>query len=270
MILGPVRPARMTDSFPTPHRGALPRQSRFGFIRQGKAPYSKEPPKNPVMNKRKLNRELCSALTSNDADKLKRLIALGADINSVRSGRETFVPLWMAVNGAGQEISNGFRELGEGLAELLPNMKPRDPAAKRGDWLRSVDILLAAKADVNRLSHGSTPLRIAVHWEDLVVVQILLAHGANANAECFSIFSKLTKKEGRKTVPGYYNTVLHEAVEKDSLPIAEVLLAAGADPNRTDHEGKTPLALAQDKGLSHLIALLQNRPAVQPGWRSKA
>ncbi|MCL4790357.1 MAG: ankyrin repeat domain-containing protein, partial [Verrucomicrobia bacterium] len=124
--------------------------------------------------------------------------------------------------------------------------------------------IIEAKADVNKLSNGGTPLRIAVCGQDLEVVKLLLANGANPNAETFSILSNLA----HKTKPGYYNTVMHEAVEKGSLPIAKALLAAGADPNRTDHEGKTPLAIAQEKGFTELVTLLQGRTTVQSAQAS--
>jgi ankyrin repeat protein len=46
--------------------------------------------------------------------------------------------------------------------------------------------------------------------------------------------------------------------------------AAGADPNRTDHEGKTPLAIAQEKGFTALVTLLQGRTTVQSLQPSEA
>jgi ankyrin repeat protein len=208
------------------------------------------------VNKRELNREFGAAFEQNDAAKIERLVALGADINAVRNGGQLFVPLWLAVHAAGDEISETSRNLSQMGAEYF-GFPRRDHVAKREEALKSIEILLNAKADVNRKSFGSTPLRIAVKGRDTEVVQILLSNGADPNAETYSIFSRLAKK----TVPGYYNTVLHEAVEKCSLEIVEQLLNAGADPFRTDHEGKTPLDIAQDEKFTDIAAVLRKATA---------
>lgn len=208
------------------------------------------------MNKQqKLARELVHAFDSENAKKAQELMAMGADINASGRWSGDCTMLWLRVTAAAQEISKEFRDLSAGLAELLPNVSQRNHTAERERHLRVLQLMLEAKADVNKLSNGGTPLRIAVCWQDLEVVKLLLANGANPNAETFSILSNLA----HKTKPGYWNTVLHEAVMKGSLPIAEALLEAEADPNRTDHERKTPLAIAQEKGFAELVELLQGR-----------
>jgi ankyrin repeat protein len=212
------------------------------------------------MNKQqKLARELGHALDREDAQRVQELIALGADINASGRWSGDCTMLWLTVTHAAQEISKECRDLSAGLAELLPNVPQRNHAAEREKELRILQMMIEAGADINKPSHGGTPLRIAVCWQDLEVVKLLLANGANPTAETFSILSNLA----HKSKPGYWNTVLHEAVMKGSLPIAEALLEAGADPNRTDHEGKTPLAIAQEKGFTELVALLQGRTTVQ-------
>jgi len=226
------------------------------------------------MKQRALDRQLCQALNQGDIETAKRLVAEGADVNTTSAATAQCTLLWLAVSNAGQEISRDFQVLSAGLTDLLPNVPRRDHAAKREQGLRIIRALIEAKADINKLSHGGSPLRIAVHSRDLEVVKLLLANGANPNAEAFTVLSDLAKKEGRRTLPGYWNTVLHEAVAKGSLPIVEALLAAGADPNRTDHEGKTPMAIAEEKGFAELVALLKDRTAVrvaQPSdniWRA--
>lgn len=220
------------------------------------------------MNKKqKLARELAHAFDSENAQKAQELMAMGADINASGRWSGDCTMLWLRVNAAAQESSKTFRELSAGLAGLLPNVSQRDHTAEREKHLRVLRLMIEAKPDVNKLSNGGTPLRIAVCGGDLEVVKLLLANGANPNAETFSILSNLA----RETRPGYRNTVLHEAIEKGSFPIAEALLAAGADPNRTDHEGKTPLAIAHEKGSTELVALLQRWttvPSVQPAQPS--
>jgi ankyrin repeat protein len=209
--------------------------------------------------KQKLARELGNAIEKEDAEKVRQLLALGADIDASGKWSGGYTMLSWVTNLAGQELSKPFQDLSVGLTEFLPNVPQRNHTAKRQKHLARLKMLIEAKADVNKFSNGGTPLRGAVYWQDVEVVKLLLAHGANPNAETFSILSNLAQK----SKPGYWNTVLHEAVMKGSLPIAETLLEAGADPNRTDHEGKTPLAIAKEKGFAELVALLQARTKVQ-------
>jgi uncharacterized protein len=216
-------------------------------------PYWSKSGRKVTMNKQqKLDRELGPAFDKEDAEKVRQLIAQGADINVSGKWSGDCTMLWLAVNLAGQEISKNFRCLASGLAEYLPNVPQRDHASKREHHLRVLKMVLEAKADINKPSHGSTPLRIAVKWQDFEVVQLLLANGANPNAESYSILSTLA----HKTKPGYYNTVLHEAVEKGSLPIVRALVEAGADIKRTDHEGKTPLDIAREKKRAKIAEVL--------------
>ena len=205
----------------------------------------------------------CWPLDKGDFVAARELIARGADINATSRMTADSTLLWLAVNSAGGEISKNFQDLAAGVAEYLETPK-RDHTAKRNEQLRFIRALIELKADINKPSNGSTPLRIAVHWNDLEVVNLLLANGANPSAETFSILSNTPKThKGHFGKMGYYNTILHEAAQKGSVPIVEALLAAGADPNRTDQDGKTPLAIAQEKGCSELVELLKDRTSVE-------
>jgi ankyrin repeat protein len=203
------------------------------------------------MKARDLGTELCLAVFKSEPEKVEQLLSEGANVNASGDPRVASVanctPLWLAASFAGEEISQAWGDFCDALSELVPSIPSRDRAAKRQNLIRIARILMKAGASLEKLSHGSTPLRIAVHRSDLEFVQLLLSNGANPNAESFSVLSRLATKQGRRTLPAYYSTVLHEAVEKGSLPIVEALLEAGADPLRTDHEGKTPLDLAVEK-----------------------
>src|SRR5688572_2835155 len=119
------------------------------------------------MNKQKLARELAHAIDQEDAEKIRELIALGADVNASGKWSGGCTMLWWTTNKAAQEISTPFRNLAAGLAEYSPTVTQRDHAAARQKHLRSLRMLIEANADVNKPSHGSTPLRIAVCGEDL-------------------------------------------------------------------------------------------------------
>jgi len=131
----------------------------------------------------------------------------------------------------------------------------RDYSATREKFVKIARQLIKAGADLEKRSFGGTPLRIAVHHCDEELVKLLLGSGASPNAETLSIISKLVKRNSH--TPAYYNTVLHEAVEKNALRIVKALLAAGADRTRLDHEGKTPLAIAREKGHKEVAKLLE-------------
>jgi ankyrin repeat protein len=217
------------------------------------------------MRTRDLGTELCLAVFKSEPEKVEQLLREGADVDAFGDRRVASVanctPLWLAASLAGQEISQAWGDFCDALSELVPSIPPRNRTGKRQNFMRIATTLILAGANLEKSSHGGTPLRIAVHRNDLEFAQFLLSHGANPNAESFSVLSRLATKQGRKTLPAYYDTLLHEAVGKGSLPIVKALLQAGADPARTDHEGRTPLDIAVDRGYPDIIEALQNATA---------
>lgn len=208
-----------------------------------------------------LDTELCKAAAKGEAEKVATLIEQGADVDFVGDRSIPIISeqtsLWASVDGAGNVISKPYGEFWGAVSEIVPEFPRRDINERRADYMRIVRLLLEAGADVSKPCHGSTPLRIAVSRNDAELVQILLNHGADPNSACVSPFSKLSKKEGRRRVPGYFNTVLHEAVGNNNLEIVRILLNASADPKRGDHEGKTPLMIADEKGFTAIASLLR-------------
>ena len=80
------------------------------------------------------------------------------------------------------------------------------------------------------------------------IAELLLTHGADANAKTFS---------------GW--TPLHYASALGYAHMAEVLLPRGADARVKDNAGRTPLALAVEAGYSDLAGLLQKGRKGEPG-----
>ena len=207
--------------------------------------------------------ELCIATLDAEPEKVQQLLAQGADVNAVGDRRYTVVahstPLWLAVRGACRMRSKHWNELSNAITEAIPE-RTYDNAGKRKRLTAIVETLLRAKANTEALSYGTTPLAQATHAADLEVVRLLLSAGANSNAASLSVLSNAAKKErvkGPLGQMGYFNTILHTAVEKNSLPIVEALLVAGADPTRGDHEGKTPLDIAVEKGFDEIAVVLR-------------
>ena len=122
------------------------------------------------MKKRDLIAELSQALHQDDAQAVEKLISEGVDVNAMGDRFAKATPLWLAVNAAGQEISQGWDELCGLLSDILPGVERRNPAAKRIQQIRIIDTLIKAGAEVNRACHGSLPLRGAVYRRDLEIV----------------------------------------------------------------------------------------------------
>jgi len=89
-----------------------------------------------------------------------------------------------------------------------------------------VELLIAAGADVNANdSYEQTPLHWACDMDNSKIVELLIAAGANVNAK-----------------NDYGITPLHSAsYDKGDSKIIELLIAAHADVNANDSDGQTPL-----------------------------
>ena len=97
-------------------------------------------------------------------------------------------------------------------------------------------------ADVNaRNSDGESPLLVAAHWGDPDLVQLLLNHGADANA--------LDKN---------HESPLHKAVAGEgNADIVQLLLNHGADANTLDKNHVSPLHMAAARwGGADIVQLL--------------
>jgi ankyrin repeat protein len=96
-----------------------------------------------------------------------------------------------------------------------------------------LELLLTHGAEVNvLLSDGTTPLRRTVDLDLPDEVELLLANGADPDAE----------------------SPVHDAVRHDRTKILEILLDYGADPNTKDWAGHTPLYYAHEKAAALLRA----------------
>lgn len=106
------------------------------------------------------------------------------------------------------------------------------------------------EADVRGFG-GCTPLMIAVQYDQLDIVKLLLFRGRNA--------SRLTAERddiGR--------TALHYAAQTGNMTVARLLLAEGASNQIADEHGITPLALAAMSGQLDVVRGL-NQHALRSG-----
>ena len=118
-------------------------------------------------------------------------------------------------------------------------------AAQQGDK-DAVRTLLKQKADINGAhGDGATALHWAAYNDDLEMVRILLASGANINA---------TTREGALTP-------LFMACTNGDAPMIEALLKAGADAKSTKSNGTTALMIAAASGNPEAVKVLLDHGA---------
>jgi ankyrin repeat protein len=195
-----------------------------------------------------------------DTNVARLLIAAGANVNAAPLNGG-FTPLHTAASNCQREMVRLLLEKG-----ALPNANAvyRDPdttplmiAAERGDS-GIVCLLLDAKADPNpKTTNGYSALLWAIWSDQADLVKLLLAHRADANARkdgiplletalrsTNAVFAAMIEAKpdlNARNAKG--RTALHHAVQSGLVEKAEMLLAAGADPNIRDNDGLTPLDL---------------------------
>lgn len=184
---------------------------------------------------------ILQATHCNNVDVVRALIKHKANVNdSDRRGRTALieaairghVPIAESLLAAGADVNRPGKQFEAPLYEA---------AHQGGDPM--VSLLLAHGAEVNyqSIANDWTPLMIAVAEKHASTAALLIQAGANVN---------LTNEKGR--------TALMFAAFYGSVPITEMLLRNGANPNviPNDKEGKTALMAAASKGYTEVVELL--------------
>jgi ankyrin repeat protein len=155
------------------------------------------------------------AVKAGDVAAVRKLIASKADVNAV-SGDGSVPLLWAAYNsdtemakalvaaGAKVDVANNY-----GVTPLLQASRTGDAAM--------MDVLLKAGADPKKTHpEGETPLMAASRSGNIAAVKLLLDRGVDVNAE-----------------DSFQNqTALMWAAAEDQGEVVDLLLKAGADPNK--------------------------------------
>jgi ankyrin repeat protein len=116
-----------------------------------------------------------------------------------------------------------------------------------------INILLDAGADINAADEkGLTPLMMAVAWNQLDSVVLLLEHGARVDC----ILKQETVIENNKEMFLQRTTALHIASCRACIEIMEVLLSHGADRGYFDFMGDRPFDIAQQLGRDEQVLQL--------------
>ncbi len=123
-----------------------------------------------------------------------------------------------------------------------------------------VGALLKKGANPNALSYvgyrsdwGYSPILEPLAAGNVEIVRLLLDNGTDPNIKQGDA-TKTEFEEGRDV----RETLLGMAAAKNYVEIAELLLAAGADP-KLESNGKKPIDIAREKGHQAMIALLEKK-----------
>jgi len=174
-------------------------------------------------------------------DAAKLLLASGADINTINSIQ--WSPLLAAACNTNKTM----------IKWLLANKAQEDifSAICLGDTNRVTEILKDDSSAINAECNGYDPGSFPLHWTALknqvVIAEMLLAHGANVNATDDSL-----------------GTPLHDAVafgHYGQVEMVRMLLAHGANINAKSNYGETPLHEAIWNQDLQMVTLLLNSNA---------
>jgi ankyrin repeat protein len=169
---------------------------------------------------------------------VRYLIQHGADANA-RDG-EGLQAIHKACQFGNFEVVKALLDHGVEVESLATDAAwtPLYYAAGSGD-LDVIRLLISKGADVNHEDvEEGIPLHNAVRYSRLAAAKLLIKHGSNVNAE-----------DG-------YTTVLCYAVESFNFNMVELIVKSGANVNRRDFDGESPLGMAERYEYDQIIDYL--------------
>lgn len=177
------------------------------------------------------------AVSNDDLDEIKNLIARGENVNTKDGNYSNITPLFIAVENGNAEIAETLLSFGakvniKDVNKQTPLMRIDEDASPE-----LVRLLIKYGAKINLVDNdGNNALILASRSVKPEILQILLEEGANINAQ---------NSEGR--------TALMEAADADNLENVRALLLAGANVNLKDKEGETAWDLTTDEEIERLL-----------------
>ena len=230
---------------------------------------------------------LVYAARANDLDSVKALLEAGADVNQATAygwspllvatqNRYYKLGAYLLEHGADVNLANkgGWTPLY--LATDNRNIEGGDYPVRKADMdhLEYIKLLLDKGANVNARMKDSTETRTVFtnQWldengataflrasqsGDIVLMKLLLAHGADPKIETILHVNALQVAAGIGWVEG----VTYEWSPAATLEAVKMLLDLGIDPNEQSDTGRTALHGAAHKGRSDVVQLLVDHGA---------
>jgi uncharacterized protein len=183
-----------------------------------------------------MSTELFKAIDAHDAERVVSLLSQGADPNEPLAESPHWLPLEAVIEEAAEhdcpmEVAMEIiRQLLQHGADVnaWDDQHTATPLLAAVNWgnEEAIRLFVKAGADPNVVSdEGLSPLRWAVEEDDLEMAALFLRHGADKTINAFGGFCGWTP--------------LGMAASKLNLPMIELLLDAGADPEALDEDGRT-------------------------------
>ena len=156
---------------------------------------------------------LMTASFTGSVDVVKTLVAHGADVNAATTGSQQTALMW-AVSERHPQVVKVLAEVGAKVdAKSAGGFTPLLFAARQGD-ATSAAALLDAGASIDLVGRDrNTPLIVAIASVREEVAQLLIARGANPNADAAGFGP------------------LHAAISRNLPEVVKALLISGAQPN---------------------------------------
>lgn len=120
------------------------------------------------------------------------------------------------------------------------------------------------------LKNGLTPLHVAVHHNNLDVVNLLVSKGGSPHSAARVMDTFRHPQHGSTSIVSCFlttsvhqngYTALHIASKQNQVEVANSLLQYGASANAESLQGVTPLHLASQEGRPDMVSLLISKQA---------
>jgi ankyrin repeat protein len=186
------------------------------------------------------------AVHYDDADLVVRLIEAGANVSAANDYGAT--PMSEAAIAANPAVLTALVEAGADVDSPNADGQTALMVVARGGNAAAALALIEAGADVNAREQrkGQTALMWAVAQSHPAMAQLLIEHGAEVDARStVNEWERMVTAEPRQKnlMPGGFTPLLY-AARQGCLACAKLLIAAGAEVDRTDPDGVTPLLSA--------------------------
>ncbi|RIL06773.1 MAG: hypothetical protein DCC75_10575 [Proteobacteria bacterium] len=217
---------------------------------------------------------LMRAIDMQHLEIVRALLGAKADPNAVASdGRSC---LMMAVESRKPQIVQALVDARADVKKVdAEGNSPALAAAQDGmsESLEIIAILGRAGAEMNASNAAYTPLVYAVQQGNKDLVQALLKAGADPNGKTQSgqipiqyalddtelLQILLQAKADPNVVLASDSTLLMEAIQNSQTDAAKILINAGADTQRKDYAGNTPLDIAERYSQTEVVELIKQK-----------